>query len=58
MLGNKKKKIIFKCLWYPIYFFYEEQLADFINTSNQKFGVSKIFSLSYAHQGCNYLIKN
>ncbi len=41
-----------------IFFFYEEQLADFINTANQKFGVSKIFSLSYAHQGCNYLIKN
>ncbi len=37
---------------------YYLSLFSGIHTAVQKFGISKICNVSYAHQGCIYLIKN
>ncbi len=37
---------------------YYLSLFSGIYTAVQKFGITKIFNVSYAHQGCIYLIKN
>ncbi len=57
---NQLKGFLLLYLQYSIKHILDYYLSLFsgIHTAVQKFGISKICNVSYAHQGCIYLIKN